>query len=66
VSSLAEALPREQARCRELLVEYRRLGPVGAFGAALIEQTLRDADAAVMSGDVIAMIGVYERLKDHQ
>lgn len=49
--TLADALPKEMARVREILGHYRAIGPAGMFGAAMIEQDLRDADRAVMSGD---------------
>lgn len=42
MSSLGDDFPKEQARCRELLDEYRAIGPLGMFGATMIEQTLRD------------------------
>lgn len=61
--SLGEALPKEQARVREILGHYRALGPVGMFGASFIEADLREADQAVMSGDVMRMIRAYEKLK---
>lgn len=61
--SLAEALPREQARVREILGHYKEIGPAGMFGAAFIEADLREADRAVMSGDVVRMISAYEKLK---
>lgn len=61
--SLAEALPKEQARVRVVLGHYRDLGPVGMLGAAFIEQDLREADQALMSGDVVRMIRAYEALK---
>jgi hypothetical protein len=61
--SLAEALPREQARVREILGHYKEIGPAGIFGAAFIEADLREADQAVMSGDVVRMIRAYEKLK---
>jgi hypothetical protein len=62
-TSLAEAIPKEQARVREILGHYTELGPVGMFGASFIEADLREADAAVMSGDVVRMIRAYEKLK---
>lgn len=62
--SLAEALPKEMARVREILGHYHALGPIGMFGAAFIEQDLRAADQAVMSGDVIAMIRAYNKLRE--
>lgn len=62
--SLAEALPREQARVREILGYYEEIGRAGMFGAAFIEAELREADQAVMSGDVVRMIRAYEKLKE--
>lgn len=61
--SLAEALPREMARVRVVLCHYREIGPAGMFGAAFIEQDLREADNASMSGDVVRMIRAYEKLR---
>lgn len=63
MSSLAEEFPREQARVRQVLQQYRDIGPAGTFGAAMIEQALRSADQAASSGDVIAMLRSYEELK---
>lgn len=63
METLAEALPKEQARVREVLGHYKEIGPAGAFGAAMIEHDLRTADAAVMSGDVVAMLRAFETLK---
>ena len=62
--TLGDALPKEQARVREILGAYREIGPAGAFGAALIEHALRRADMAVMSGDVAAMIRSYNELRE--
>lgn len=64
--SLAEAFPKEQARCRELLAEYKALGPVGTFGAMAIEATLREADRAVAEQDPVAMMRAYERMRGHE
>jgi hypothetical protein len=63
-SSLGEALPAEIARVREVLGHYREIGPAGAFGAAMIEADLRVADRAMISGDVVAMIAIYQKLKE--
>ena len=63
MASLAESFPAEQARVRELLVEYTKIGPAGTFGAMMLRDVLRRADEAVMSGDVVAMIRIYEELK---
>ena len=61
--SLAEALPKEMARVREVLGHYKEIGPAGMFGAAFIELDLRKADQAVMSGDVLAMLNAYKTLQ---
>jgi hypothetical protein len=61
--TLAEALPLEMARVREVLGHYKEIGPAGMFGAAFIEQDLRKADQAVMSGDIVRMLQAYETLK---
>ncbi|MFA6165405.1 MAG: hypothetical protein WC700_02230 [Gemmatimonadaceae bacterium] len=64
--SVGEAFPREQERVRELLIEYDKLGPVGAFGALMLRDTLARADAAMASGDVIAILRSYEELRGCQ
>ena len=61
--SLAEALPKEMARVREVLGHYKEIGPAGMFGAAFIEQDLREADQAVISGDLVRMIKAYKKLQ---
>jgi len=62
--TLADALPKEMARVRVVLGHYRELGPVGRFGAHFIECDLREADNAVMSGDVVRMIRALQTLKE--
>lgn len=62
--NLAEALPQECARVREVLGFYKAIGPAGMVGAAFIEQDLREADRAMVSGDVVAMIRAYKKLKE--
>lgn len=61
--SVGEEFPKEQARVRELLGEYKAIGPAGAFGALIIEQTLQRAEKAAISGDIIAILQSYEELK---
>lgn len=66
MSSVGEQFPKEQARVRQLLTEYKSLGPIGAFGATMIEQALKRADEAAISGDVLAILRSYEELKGCQ
>lgn len=65
MSSLGKELPREQARVRELIREYRApiLNGAGNLAAMMMEQALQRADQASVSGDVVAMIRSYEELK---
>lgn len=63
-NTLGDALPKECARVRVVLGYYREIGPAGMFGAAVIEQSLRAADEAMISGDVAAMISAYQDLQE--
>ena len=65
--SLGEALPKEQARVRALIVMYNapELGGSGRFATMMMEQSLQAADKAIMSGDVVEMIRCYEDLKGY-
>lgn len=65
MSNLAEALPAEQQRVRELVKIYDNV-PHGAFGAAMLRQALTRAEQAAASGDVVAMLRSYEELKGCQ
>ena len=65
MSNLAEELPKEQQRVRELLEVYNTI-PTGAFGAMMIRQALDRAEQAASSGDVVAMLRSYEELKGCQ
>ena len=64
--SLGEEYPQQQARCRDLLLEYQKIGPAGAFGATMIKETLREADEAAVSSDVVAMLRAFEKMKAHE
>ena len=63
MSTLGDEYPRQQERCRELLEQYKEIGPVGMFGYAMISQVLREADQAAISGDLVEMIRCYEKMK---
>ena len=63
--NLAEAFVDEQARCRQLLSDYRSLpNNAGALGAMFIDAMLRRADRAVMEGDVVAMLHIYQEMRE--
>ncbi len=56
------AIPKEQARCRELLAVYKGLGDAGWFGAMVIEQLLAAMDQAVIENDIVKMILLFEEM----
>lgn len=64
VKTLGDDFPVQLARAREYLALYKSIGPAGAFGAMMIEQTIREADQAAISGDVVAMLRSYQALKE--
>lgn len=62
--TLAEALPMEMARVRdELMPQYLAIGPAGAIALAMMRADLDRAAKAMMAGDTVAMLRVYESLK---
>ena len=61
--SVGEDYPKEQARCREVLSQYKELGPPGVLGGMMIEATLREADAAMASGDIVRILQAYKAMQ---
>ena len=64
MANLIEEIQEQCKRCREVVLDYRSIGPAGMFGAAMIEADIRKAEAAIASGDVVEMIGAYKVLKE--
>ena len=64
MATLMEAFPKEIARVRVVLDQYRAMGPSGQFGAMMTARALRTADRAVISGDMISMVDAYQELQD--
>lgn len=62
-TSVGEDFPLEQARIRDIAQEAREIGPSGLFLLMICEQALRQADAAAISGDVIAILAAYQEMK---
>lgn len=65
MSTVAEELPNEQQRVRELLEVYNTI-PTGAFGAAVLREALSRAELAAASGDVAAMVRSLAELRGCQ
>lgn len=64
--NLIEGMLRQMNRARELVKQYEAIGPAGAFGKAAIEQTIREGEAAIASGDVIRMLAAYKALESNE
>jgi len=64
-NSLAEELPRQQARCRELLEDAILIGPNGAFLACMLRADLARAETAAASGDCVAMMRALQSLQEY-
>lgn len=64
VETLGEALPKEIARVRDVVLPaYVEIGPPGQFAAAMMRAILDRASVAMISGDLIGMMRAYEELK---
>ena len=64
--TLGDALPREMTRVRdEVMPFYIEIGPPGQFALAMMMADLDAATRALASGDVIAMLRIYEKLKGY-
>jgi hypothetical protein len=65
--TLGDALPREMARVRDqVMPSYIEIGPPGMFALAMMRADLDRAAKAMMEGDVVEMIAVYQSLKDYK
>ena len=65
VDTLGDALPREMARVRDVVMPaYQSIGPAGAFALAFMRRDLDEAARAMAEGDVVAMLRVYQSLKE--
>jgi hypothetical protein len=64
--SLGDEYPREQKRLRQLLTQYKEIGPAGQFGYIMISDVLDRANTAAISGDVVEMVRVFNEMKECQ
>lgn len=64
MASLATEYPKEQARVREAIRIYRELpNNAGVPAAIMMEDTLRRADEAAMSGDLVSMLRMFKEMQ---
>lgn len=65
IDTLGDALPREMARVRDdVLPAYLEIGQAGAFAVAMMRLDLDRAAKALAEGDLVAMLEVYQSLKE--
>jgi len=66
MESLGELLPLEMTRVRdEVLPQYVAIGPPGMMAATMMRMELDAAQKAMMEGDTVAMLRLYESLKGY-
>lgn len=63
-TTVGEDFPKQQARVRRVLGYYREVGAPGRFGVLMIEATLREAEEAQASGDILRILAAYAALVD--
>lgn len=65
--TLGDALPREMTRVRDrVMPAYIAIGAPGAFALAMMRADLDAAQKAMIEGDTVAMIRLYESLKGYE
>jgi len=64
--NLVEGIQEELKRCRELRQMYEDIGPAGAFGKMVIDNSIKEGEAAIASGDVVRMMRAYADLKQRE
>lgn len=63
-STIGDDFPRQQARVRQCLENGLEIGPAGAFYVATCREVLAQAEAAAISGDIVAILAAYQALRD--
>ena len=61
--NLMDGLFKQMNRCRELVKHYEEIGPVGAFGKAMILRDIERAELSIRSGDIAQMVSAYKALE---
>jgi len=65
ITTLADALPAEMARVRdEVMPACQMIGPPSILALTMMRADLDLAAAAMMSGDLVTMLRVYQSLKE--
>ena len=66
METLGDALPKEMARVRDVLMpRYVEIGPAGMFALTMMRQDLNRAAKAMAEGDIPGMVAAYKSLKEY-
>lgn len=60
--NLIEGIQEQTKRCRELREIYAKIS-TGFFGMGVIDNAIKEGEAAIASGDVVRMLQIYKRLE---
>ena len=64
--NLIEGIQAELKRCRELRQIYEDIGPAGIFGKLMIDSSIKEAEAALPTGDITKIRRAYADLKQRE
>lgn len=67
METLGDALPKEMARIRDVVMPaYVAIGPAGGFALEMMRRDLDRAAKALADGDLSAMISVFTSLQQYK
>lgn len=65
--NIIEGLHSEMDRVREIIKEYDSVpNNAGAFASGMMKQSIKNAEAAIATGDTIGMMKCYDDLKEYE
>lgn len=62
--NIIEGIQQEVLRVREIAEIYKETGPAGELAVMLMSKDVVEAEQAIATGDTVAMIRLYNDLKD--
>jgi hypothetical protein len=65
MTTLADELPRQQERCRMILENALQIGQPGELLAMMLRASLKRAELAAISGDIVQMIYAIKELQQY-
>ena len=65
-NSLGTELPKELERVQKIIPRYKECGPLAQFAIMCMEESLRKASVAMISGDLVEMLRSFHDLKSYK